>query len=151
MTLSSPSKTSSSLAHFRKAVPTSIYSISKHLEDIYSVLGLLGLGCAQNESHPLPALVKPKSAERGTCAHKCQVLSADLSYCHCVITRLVRAQSQGCTGVPWWKSLLLSTPRLVLLFCFAILLFLTSGLCLFTATLPGVGSFSEPVKSRCFP
>ena len=65
-------------------MPTSIYSISKHLEDIYSVLGLLGLGWAQNESHPLPALVKPKSGERDMCAHKCQVLSADLSYCHCV-------------------------------------------------------------------
>ena len=134
LTLPSASRTASPLAHFRKAMPTSTYTIiSKHLKSKYSALRLLGLGRAQTKRHPLLALVKCKSGGRDTCAHKRRALSADLSYCRCVNQAGAGPgpEVQRCPGVEVTGP---PAPSPGLLFYFTTLLFLPPGLYLFTAT-----------------
>lgn len=138
-------------------MPTSIYSIiSKCSKGKYSVLRLLGLGWAQTKRHPVPALVKCKSGWRDTCAHKRPVLSADLRYCCCVnqagagtgpeLSQEGQVSQGGshCSTCPIsWSPVLFYHPPI-----------LATCLYLFTAThppQPGVGSFPEPIRSRCFP
>lgn len=138
-------QTPCSLAHLRPAKPTSISSINKHPEGISSVPGWgEDWDRHRRESAPLPALFKSKLGERRLCAHGCQMLSTGLSYCHRAPS-LGLARSWGGTGIPWQRSLLLSTSGSHLLFFgFTSLLIILLFVFAFSQQpLVGVGSFSH--------